>query len=57
MPYIILFYTKMKQKLSVSIEENLLTLLDGMLDDGRFRNKSHVMEFALNKLIKEIKNE
>lgn len=43
----------MKQKLSVSLEENLLKLIDELVDTGKFRNKSHVVEFSVNKIIKE----
>jgi len=43
----------MKQKLSISIEKELVILVENMLNDCRFRNKSHVVEFALNKLMEE----
>ena len=42
-------------KISISIEENMITKLEELTRDGIFRNKSHAMEFALNKLIKERK--
>ncbi len=45
-----LFYT-MKQKLSVTIEEGLLESLDLLVESKRFRNKSHVVEYCLQKLI------
>jgi metal-responsive CopG/Arc/MetJ family transcriptional regulator len=47
----------MKAKISVSLEENLLKELDKYAKQGLFRNKSHVVEFALNKFLKENKNE
>jgi Arc/MetJ-type ribon-helix-helix transcriptional regulator len=47
----------MKQKLSISVEENVIALLDRMMEDGRFRNKSHIVEFAINKLVEENENE
>jgi len=47
----------MKKKLSISIEEKTIDKLDDYVDEGTFRNKSHVIEFALNKLIKESSRE
>ena len=47
----------MKKKLSITIEENTITQLEGFVKDGRFRNKSHGVEFALTKLLGEVKNE
>lgn len=46
----------MKQKLSITIEENTIKLLERLLKEGKFRSKSHVMEYSLNKYLKEIKN-
>lgn len=43
----------MKTKLSVSLDEEILQLLEKELDSGRFRNVSHAVEFALNKLLEE----
>jgi len=43
----------MKQKISITIEEDLLKRLKSELKDGSFRNKSHIVEFALNKFFKE----
>ncbi len=45
----------MKQKLSVTLEKETLQRLDGLLEDGSFRNKSHAIEFALRSLLKERK--
>ena len=47
----------MKQKLSVSIEEDTVKLLDKFLVEGRFRNKSHIIEYSLNKFLKEEEND
>ncbi len=41
----------MKQKISVTVDENLLIELEKILSDGKFRNKSHVFEYAVKKLI------
>ena len=43
----------MKHKLSVSLDREILDNLDKTLCDGRFRNKSHAIEFAVNKLLEE----
>ena len=43
----------MKQKLSVSLEENLLKLIDKLVRTGRFRNKSHVVEYSVNKVVND----
>lgn len=45
----------MKTKLSVTIETGTIRLLEDLIKDGRFRNKSHVIEYSLNKLLKEQK--
>ncbi len=47
----------MKRKISVSIEEKTVDVLVDYVSEGSFRNKSHVVEFAINKLIKERENE
>jgi Arc/MetJ-type ribon-helix-helix transcriptional regulator len=46
----------MKKKLSISIEEETIDKLDDYLNEGTFRNKSHVIEFALNKFMKDGEN-
>ena len=43
----------MKQKLSITIEENKIKLIDEILKKGRFRNKSHIVEYSLDKLLEE----
>ncbi len=46
----------MKSKLSVSIDGNLIKVIETLIGTGRFRNKSHVLEYALRKYV-EGKNE
>ena len=47
----------MKKPISATIDEGLIKWLDKMLEDkNRFRNKSHLIEIALEKLKKEEKN-
>ena len=43
----------MKYKLSVSLDKELVDELVGALSSGRFRNKSHLVEYALKKLMEE----
>lgn len=43
----------MKQKLSITIDEDKIKFIEKLLKEGRFRNKSHVLEYSLNKLLKE----
>ena len=47
----------MKQKLSISIEENLVVIVENMLKKPEFRNKSHIVEVALNEFIKNMQEE
>lgn len=47
----------MKKKISVSIEEKTIDKLDDYIKGGQFRNKSHVIEFAVNKFMKEKEND
>ncbi len=45
----------MKHKLSVSLDERLVRELDRILSTGKYRNKSHVVEYAVKKLL-EVEN-
>ena len=51
--YITTLYYTMKKKLSISMEEKTIDILKSIVEQGSFRNKSHLIEFAVNKLIKE----
>ncbi len=42
----------MKLKLSVSMEENLVRHIEVIVNEGRFRNKSHIIEYALKSFLK-----
>jgi len=46
----------MKRKLSVTVENGTVSEMEKLVIDGRFRNKSHLIEFAVKKLMKENKN-
>ena len=43
----------MKQKISITIDEELVRKIELELESGKFRNKSHVLEFAAKKLLEE----
>ena len=43
----------MKHKLSITIDEKLVKSVKELVESGRFRNKSHIMEYSLMKFIKE----
>ncbi len=47
----------MKQKISVTIDEKTRKMIEKVIAEGLFRNLSHAVEFSLNKLMKEKKNE
>jgi len=41
----------MKKKLSISIDEKTIIILDSLIVRGNFRNKSHLVESAINQFI------
>jgi Arc/MetJ-type ribon-helix-helix transcriptional regulator len=43
----------MKRKLSISIEEDIVKEIEEKLKEKLFRNKSHIIEYALYKFLKE----
>ena len=45
----------MKQKLSITIDEKTVLDMFTAIQTGKFRNKSHVVEFAVKKLL-EVEN-
>ncbi len=45
----------MKHKLSVTLDEEVVDDIHKVLSTGRFRNKSHVVEYAVKKLL-EVEN-
>ncbi len=46
----------MKQKLSVTVDERILDLLSKISNEGLFRNKSHLVEYALNQFLQNYAN-
>ncbi len=45
----------MKKRLSITIDENKIDLIEEILKKGLFRNKSHILEYALVKFLEEEK--
>ena len=43
----------MKHKLSVTLDEELVRGIISSLSSGKFRNKSHVVEYAVKKFLEE----
>jgi len=43
----------MKQKMSISIEEEKIKLLEKLLKQGIFRNKSHIIEYSLDRFLEQ----
>ena len=43
----------MKQKISITIEEDQVKVIENLLQDSRFRNRSHVIEHSLRKFLDE----
>jgi Arc/MetJ-type ribon-helix-helix transcriptional regulator len=43
----------MKKKLSISIEEASIEKIEKLVNTGKFRNKSHVFEFAIKQFEEE----
>jgi Arc/MetJ-type ribon-helix-helix transcriptional regulator len=48
--------TNNKQRLSVSLSMETVKLINKSLKLEKFRNKSHVVEFSLNKVLKNKQN-
>jgi len=43
----------MKTKISISIDTETLSNIDNILTEGLFRNKSHVIEYAIKKFLEK----
>jgi len=41
----------MKTKISITLEEALLRQVERKLEEGLFRNKSHVIEYSIKKFL------
>ncbi|MDD5192384.1 MAG: ribbon-helix-helix domain-containing protein [Candidatus Nanoarchaeia archaeon] len=45
----------MKQKISITIDEEAIKTIEELLKDSQFRNRSHVIEHSLRKFLEENK--
>ena len=43
----------MKTKLSITIDEEKISRINEIIKKGSFRNKSHILEYSLDKTLKE----
>ena len=42
---------KMKQQITITMDEEKIKILDEILKERKFRNKSHVLEYSFEKFI------
>jgi Arc/MetJ-type ribon-helix-helix transcriptional regulator len=47
----------MKQKISITIEDEKIKIVEKLVEQGIFRNKSHALESGLNNLLSKQKLE
>ena len=47
----------MKIKVSVSMEDSTVKAVEELIKSGRYRNKSHFIEFATKRHLEDSKNE
>jgi len=47
----------MKKKLSVVLDLSNVELIEELVASGKFRNRSHAIEYAVSNFFKEIENE
>ncbi|HLC96925.1 MAG TPA: ribbon-helix-helix domain-containing protein [Candidatus Nanoarchaeia archaeon] len=47
----------MKTKLSISMDEEKVSRIEQIVAQGKFRNKSHIIEYALNEYLKRDNHE
>lgn len=43
----------MKAKISVSVDKATVAMMDLKVEEGLYRNKSHIVEYAVKKLLKD----
>ena len=43
----------MKQKLSITLDEETIRRISEQIISGKFRNKSHLVEFSIKKFLEE----
>jgi len=47
----------MKQKISITIDEENVKKIEELLKNFKFRSKSHILEYSLTKFLQETENE
>jgi len=47
----------MKQKISVTIDEEMIESIETMLEDTQFRNRSHIIEHSLKVFLDNLNND
>ncbi|MBU1246339.1 MAG: hypothetical protein ABIJ20_00635 [Nanoarchaeota archaeon] len=47
----------MKKKLSITVDEVKIVKIEALVSSGKFRNKSHFIEFAVDNFLNEEQNE
>lgn len=47
----------MKSKLSITIDNKKIKAIEKILEEGFFRSKSHILEYALNNFLKNLEKE
>ena len=49
----------MKSKISITVDEEIVQLIENMIKDkkGVFRNRSHVVEYSIKKLLDDTRGE
>ncbi|VVB77849.1 Putative nickel-responsive regulator [uncultured archaeon] len=43
----------MKSKISITVDKEILDLIENLTESGRFRNRSHVIEYSIKKFVNE----
>lgn len=43
----------MKSKISITVDKKILDLIEKKINSGKFRNRSHVIEYGVKKLLAE----
>lgn len=46
----------MKERISVTVEKEVIKIIDKLLENHKYRNRSHFIESAIYKLAQEEKN-
>jgi len=43
----------MKSKISITVDKKILKMIEDKISSGKFRNRSHVIEYGVKKLLAE----